>query len=396
MTKAKAFAEISVLRERNTLALKEAWENGLRVVGTYCIYSPVELILAAGAVPVSLCGTSQIPIPAAEKILPRNLCPLIKSSYGFAVTDTCPYFYFADLILAETTCDGKKKMYELLGDMKPLHVMQLPQVQDDTALGYWTDQLRRLKDRLEEAFGVEITGEKLREAIRLMNDERRSLRALQDVCRNKPAPISGLDMLTMLHNSGFSCDKREVIELVDRLTAELRRMAKAGLSPYSPATPRILLSGVPIGIGSDKVVRIIEDCGADVVCFESCTAYKKMDPVASDGDPLTVLAERYLRVPCSCMSPNPGRMELVEQLVRDFRADGVIDLTWQACHTYNIESASLKKHVRNTSGVPFLQIETDYSASDTEQLKVRIEAFIEMIRRKKSPDRKTASGIIPT
>ncbi|APG23752.1 MULTISPECIES: double-cubane-cluster-containing anaerobic reductase [Syntrophotalea] len=383
MIKTETFAEISTLRERNPLVLKEARENGLRVVGTYCLYSPVELVVAAGAVAVSLCGTSQTPIPAAEKILPRNLCPLIKSSYGFAVTDTCPYFHFADLILAETTCDGKKKMYELLSAMKPLHVMQLPQTQDDTALTYWTGEMLRLKRRLEEMFGVEITEEKLREAIRLMNDERRSLQALQDVCRHVPAPISGLDMLTVLHNRGFSCDKREVIELVDRLTAELQDMATAGRSPYTPATPRILLSGVPIGIGSDKVVRIIEDCGASVVCFESCTAYKKVDPVASDGDPLAALAERYLRVPCSCMSPNQGRMELVEKLVRDFRADGVVDLTWQACHTYNIESASLKNHVRNTSKVPFLQIETDYSASDTEQLKVRIEAFIEMICRKK-------------
>lgn len=383
MIQAKTYAEIATLRERNALALKDAKEKGLRVVGTYCIYTPVELVLAAGALPVSLCGTSQTPIPAAEKSLPRNLCPLIKSSYGFAVTDTCPYFHFADLVLAETTCDGKKKMYELLGAMAPLHVMQLPHVQDDTALHYWTGEMSRLKDRLEEAFSVKITDEKLRAAIDLMNDERRSLRALQDVCRHVPAPISGLDMLTVLHNRGFSCDKRAAIELVDRLTAELQDMATAGLSPYAPATPRILLSGVPIGIGSDKVVRIIEDCGASVVCFESCTAYKKVDPVTRGGDPLAALAERYLRVPCSCMSPNPGRMELVEQLVRDFRADGVIDLTWQACHTYNIESASLKKHVRHTSKVPFLQIETDYSASDTEQLKVRIEAFIEMICRKK-------------
>jgi benzoyl-CoA reductase/2-hydroxyglutaryl-CoA dehydratase subunit BcrC/BadD/HgdB len=384
MMHAKTFAEIATLRERNALALKDAREKGLRVVGTYCLYSPIELVLAAGALPVSLCGTSQVPIPAAEKVLPRNLCPLIKSSYGFAVTDTCPYFHFADLVLAETTCDGKKKMYELLGDLKPLHVMQLPQVQDSAALSYWTVELERLKERLEEAFAVEITEKKLREAIDLMNDERRSLRALQDVCRHVPTPISGLDMLTVLHNRGFSCDKREAIELVDRLTAELRDMATAGQSPYTLTTPRILLSGVPIGIGSDKVVRIIEDCGASVVCFESCTAYKKVDLVATDGDPLAALAERYLRVPCSCMSPNLGRMELVEQLVREFRADGVIDLTWQACHTYNIESTGLKKHVRAASKVPFLQIETDYSVSDTEQLKVRIEAFIEMICRKKN------------
>jgi benzoyl-CoA reductase/2-hydroxyglutaryl-CoA dehydratase subunit BcrC/BadD/HgdB len=392
MTKAKTFSEIATLRERNVLALKEAKDKGLRVIGTYCLYSPAELVIAAGAIPVMLCGTSQNPVPAAEKVLPRNLCPLIKSSYGFALTDTCPYFHFADLLIAETTCDGKKKMYELLGEMKPLHLMQLPQVQDEAALGYWVGEMGRLKRRLEEEFGVEITDEKLRDAIRLVNDERRSLREFQDVCKQSPAPISGMNMLTVLHNRGFSIDKREAIELVDRLTAELREMAEKGISPFTSSTPRILLSGVPVGIGSDKVVRLIEECGGSVVCFESCGAYKKVDPVEESGEPLTAIAERYLRIPCSCMSPNDGRFSLVERLVREFQADAVIDLTWQGCHTYNIESYSLKKHIQENTDVAFMQIETDYSESDTEQLKVRIEAFLEMISRTKPAGQRTQAS----
>jgi benzoyl-CoA reductase/2-hydroxyglutaryl-CoA dehydratase subunit BcrC/BadD/HgdB len=381
MTKTATFAEIATLRERNILALKEAKESGKKVVGTYCLYSPAELIVAAGAIPVSLCGTSQNPIPAAEKVLPRALCPLIKSSYGFAITDTCPYFHFADLLLAETTCDGKKKMYELLGELKPLHLMQLPQVQDAAALDYWMVELRRLIVRLETEFAVEITPAKLSEAVLLLNEERRSLQALQDVCMRRPAPISGMDLLTVLHNRGFSVDKREAVVLLDRLTAELLELSDQGKSPFAASAPRILLTGVPVGLGSDKVVRIIEECGGSVVCFESCGGYKKVDPVEVTSDPLRAIAEKYLRIPCSCMSPNNGRLELVSRLVQEFQADGVIDLTWQGCHTYNIESFSLKRHLQAGTGakVPFMQIETDYSESDSEQLKVRIEAFLEMI-----------------
>ena len=378
--RAATFQEIAGLRERNVLALKKAKESGRKVVGTYCLYSPAELIVAAGAIPVSLCGTSQTPIAAAEKVLPRALCPLIKSSYGFAVTDTCPYFHFADLLLAETTCDGKKKMYELLGELKPLHLMQLPQVQDEAALDYWLVELGRLIRRLESEFGVEITSERLSEAIVLLNDERRSLKALQDVCKRRPAPISGMDLLTVLHNRGFSVDKREAVELLDRLTGELLELSDRGLSPFGATTPRVLLTGVPVGLGSDKVVRIVEECGGSVVCFESCGGYKKVDPVLEEGgDPLRSIAEKYLRIPCSCMSPNSGRMELVERLVEEFSVDAVIDLTWQGCHTYNIESFTLKKHLQGGVKVPFMQIETDYSESDSEQLKVRIEAFLEMV-----------------
>jgi len=84
------------------------------VIGFYCLYSPMEIAVAAGAIPLPLCGTRNDPIAAAENILRRNLCPLIKSSFGFAVTDTCPFFRFSDIIIGDTTCDGKKKIFELL------------------------------------------------------------------------------------------------------------------------------------------------------------------------------------------------------------------------------------------------------------------------------------------
>jgi len=91
------------LRERSHLEFERVKESGKKVVGLYCVFAPKELIRAAGAIPVSLCGKNQDPIREAEAVLPANLCPLIKSSYGYARTDTCPYFDFSDLVIGETT-----------------------------------------------------------------------------------------------------------------------------------------------------------------------------------------------------------------------------------------------------------------------------------------------------
>ncbi|HWQ40580.1 MAG TPA: double-cubane-cluster-containing anaerobic reductase [Desulfosporosinus sp.] len=374
-------SEFEDLRTKSIISILAAKEQGRKVAGMYCLYSPTELVMAAGAIPIPLCGTRQDPIAAAEKVLPRSLCPLIKSSYGFAASGTCPYFNFSDLLIAETTCDGKKKMYELLSELKPLHLLQLPQKQDnEEALHYWHGEIIRMKDRLEVEFGVSITDQDLREAIQLMNEERRSLKDLQDVAKLKPSPISGMDLLMAIYNRGFSIDKREVVLMVDRLTLELKELHRQGVTPFKDKTPRILLTGVPVGIGSHKVVQIIEENGGNVVCFESCGGYKAVyDQVDEEKEPLLAIAEKYLRTPCSCMSPNIGRFELVERLADEFSVDGIVDLTWQGCHTYNIESYSLKKYLQEKRTLPFLQIETDYSESDVEQLKVRIEAFLEMI-----------------
>ena len=154
----KIMEEVEGLRGINSVKIKEAHEAGKKVVGMYCVFSPQEIALAANAISVTLCGTTQEPIEEAEKELPRNLCPLIKSSYGFAITDKCPYFYFSDVLLAETTCDGKKKMCELMSKIKPMHVMNLPQTAEgEIALTLWENEMIRFKNFLEKEFDIEIT-----------------------------------------------------------------------------------------------------------------------------------------------------------------------------------------------------------------------------------------------
>ncbi|OZV14118.1 hypothetical protein CIW83_01480 [Tissierella sp. P1] len=375
--------EVEGLRGVNSVKIKEAHEAGKKVVGMYCVFSPSEIALAADAIPVTLCGTTQAPIEDAEKELPRNLCPLIKSSYGFAITDKCPYFYFSDVLLAETTCDGKKKMYELMGKIKPMHIMNLPQTaNDEDSLDLWKKEMVKFKNFIEEKLGVEITDEKLKDAIKLMNRERDAMKRLHKLNAHKPAPLSGMDMMLAQWLKGFNVDKESGINLIERLIAEIEDRMEKGIYAFDETAPRILLTGCPIGAGSEKVLKALEEAGASVVALENCTGYKGLDVMVDENkDPITALAEKYLSTPCSCMTNNNGRLDLIERLAKEYDVDGVVDLTWQACHTYNIESFTVKKSVQEKLNLPFIQIETDYSDSDTGQVKVRVEAFLETIER---------------
>ncbi len=375
----KLLTKLQQISEQNLVDIEAHKEAGNHVVGFYCLYAPTELAVAADAIVLSLCGTRQDPIEAAEEVLPRNLCPLIKSSYGFAITDTCPFFRFSDLIVADTTCDGKKKMFEIMSEIKTVHVLQLPQNQDiATSLGPWKDEIKKLKSVLEEITGRQITPEKIKQAIRLQNRVRKTRKRLMDVAKAKPSPLTGMDLVEILFKTNFFADAEKGIEFMDEIIDECQGIDQ-GKSPYTLKTPRILLTGVPIGLGSDKVVKIIEQAGANVVGFENCSGYKRTFQVDETIDPIQALAEQYLSIPCSVMSPNPGRTDLLDEMIREFYVDGVVDLTWQACHTYNIEATSIQKYVQDRFGLPYLHLETDYSESDTEQLRVRIEAFIEMI-----------------
>jgi benzoyl-CoA reductase/2-hydroxyglutaryl-CoA dehydratase subunit BcrC/BadD/HgdB len=374
------------IREENLVAMRDAKETGVKVVGIYCTYCPRELVLAAGGIPVGLCGTRETPIPAAEQDLPRNLCPLIKSSYGFAATGTCPFFFISDLIIGETTCDGKKKMFELMksqGLKDDVYVMQLPQAPDgDASIQLWYAELRRLKDYLEQFFGAAITDEALRRAIHQTNEENRALQALFDLNKARPALISGMDMLKVAWQVGFQADRQEAVRLIDNLVAETRAAAADGLAAGNAGTPRILLTGTPVGVGSEKVISLVESSGGLVAAMENCGGYKTVGlriDESDPSDPLLLLARKYIEIPCSVMSPNQRRLDLLKRMIEEFQVDGVIDLTWQACHTYNIESHYVAGLVKNQLNLPFLQLETDYSESDIETLRVRIQAFLEMI-----------------
>ena len=374
------FNKLQQVSDENLINIEAHKTKGNSAIGFYCLYGPTELAIAADAIPLPLCGTRNDPIEAAENDLPRNLCPLIKSSYGFAVTDTCPFFRVSDLIVADTTCDGKKKMFEIMNQIKPVHVLQLPQQQDvELFLGPWIDQLEKLKQVIEATTKTTITDEKLSDAIDLMNRERAARKRLMDVTKANPSPITGMELLEILFKSGFFADKEQGIALMEELAGAFEQMARDGVCAFPAGSPRILLTGVPVGLGSHKVIQIIEESKANVVALESCSGYKQVFEVDKTLPPIEALARQYLAVPCSVMSPNPGRMDLLRQMITDFKVDGVVDLTWQACHTYNVEAFQVQKLVSDEMGLPCLHIETDYSLSDTEQLRVRIQAFIEMI-----------------
>lgn len=368
--------------KNSLLALEQARDNGTKIAGVYCIFAPTELIRAAGAIPVGLCGKKQDPIQEAEKTLPANLCPLIKSSYGFAAGDTCPFFSFSDFIIGETTCDGKKKMFELMDDIKSTFVMQLPyQTESDSALAYWTEEIYRLKAYLEEKTGNEITADALRKQIALQNRVNRLVEEISGFLKTPASPVSGMEMLKVLESKSFAVDLEQYARDLEAFKAQLDAEKKQGGYDEKNGAPRILISGCPAGTGSEKVTRLAEECGAVVVCQENCTGIKGLDIKTEEDaeDPFAALAARYIKVPCSCMSPNTRRLELLDTLVKEYRVDGVIDLTWTCCHTYNVESFTVGNFLEEKADIPMLQIETDYSESDGEQIRTRIEAFLEML-----------------
>ncbi len=372
---------------------RTAKAEGRPIVGIMCEFTPRELILAAGGVPVCLCGGSVQTIAPAEQYLPANLCPLIKSTFGYFVTGKNPFLDWADLVVAETTCDGKKKMFELLGQSKPMFVLELPQKAADVdALERWVTEVHKFKSHLEARFEVKITPAKLHEAIQLMNRERRLRRELADLMTRDTPPLTGRQLLDCKSSiSGIEADLRQYERILEWGNGSSNSQVQSSKSEeQSPQPPvhrpqskvRVLLTGVPLVHGAERVLEIIEDCGALVVCMENCTGLK---PILEDvdlcaPDPIRAIAEKYYHLPCSVMTLNRQRFESLRSLAAKFRPQCIIELVWQACLTYDVESYQVRKLAEEELHLPYLKITTDYSEADSSRIRARVEALLEVVR----------------
>ncbi len=360
--------------------LQNKREQGAGIVGIYCGYAPTEVIRALDLVPASLCAFSNATIGAAESVLPANLCPLIKSSYGFIMTDTCPFFAVSDAVIGETTCDGKKKMFELISDRKPMHVMDLPQLPDEPeAVDEWEIEIRKVRRFLESVFERTATDDGIEAAIRDSNEKARRMNEIFEYAAMDPPVIAWPELYDALFLAQ-GASAANMSSLLDMMTEKLEKRKKEGYAYGPEGAPRVMVTGCPIGGDSLKVLHSIEEAGGVVVALDSCSGMKPYATLIEEGtsNPIRALAERYLKIPCSCMTPNHRRLTEMDRLIDKFKPDAVVDVVLQACHSYNIESVKVGRHVQEKHGLPFLKIVTDYSQSDVGQIHTRVEALLEM------------------
>lgn len=372
--------EIHGARIEELIEIKKA---GNPVVGTFCIFVPEEIIVAAGGACVGLCGGAQFSIEYAEEDLPRNICPLVKSAYGFKKSNTCPYIQVSDFIYGETTCETKKKTWEQLNKLHPTHVMHIPQMKRERDLNLWLLELKDFKSHLEKVTGKTITKENLIEGIKIINEKRNAMKRLEKIRMSDPIIISGKDSL-LIEQISFYDDPVRFTQQLNSLCDELELRVNSGNTVFEKDTPKILVAGTPMAPPNWKLHHIIETSGGAVVNEESCIGnrYYKDNIEYSDSMTeeklLTEMIKRYSKVDCACFTPNDERNDKIINLVKDTKAKGVIYYSLSFCHTYNIEYKKIAD-VCKQNNIPIMKIESDYSPEDEGQIKTRVEAFIEQI-----------------
>ncbi len=374
-------SEVHGLRIKELMDEKEA---GRKIIGSYCVFVPEEIVLAGNATLVGLCAGADFAMEEVEKLLPRNTCALIKSTFGFKLGKVCPYLEASDMIVGENTCDGKKKAYESLNDIVPnLYVMDIPQMKTDQGRSLLKAEYDRFKEAVENLTGVAIDAASLKKGIEIVNKKRKAIHRLAELRKADPAPISGLDAL--LANQVFFYDNPvRFTESVNKICDELESRIEKKEGAFPKGAPRILMSGCPMAVPNWKLPWIIETAGAVIVGEESCIGERGTRNLTDDtGDTVKKLMDaivhRYFKIDCAIFTPNPYRLDHIMKMYKEYNADGVIHYGLQFCQPYLMEAIPVEKALEEEN-IPCLRIETDYSMEDVGQLKTRVEAFVEMLK----------------
>ena len=384
------FDEIANFFGQREKEIQAAKENGKKVIGYFCMFAPQELILAADAIPVRVNSGWYDTAKLGDRIVPVEVCPIIRSTIGAKMIGLSPYLELSDALISVLTCDGMTKLGEIISDYKPVWAMPLPRVKDSAqSMHFWSEEINTVKGQIEELTGTKITGKKLRSAIELVQKATKAFRRLQEL-RKGPPVIMGRD--AMLVNQTFMWDDiKRWTEKTEALCDELEKRARQKIWACSPDTPRVMVTGTPM-IWPDnwKLPTLVEEATSQgvLVADELCSSERILyDPVGIDewtmDDMLKAIAERYLMAStCPCFTSKDGNEDRINWLlnkVKEWKINGVIYYVVRGCMLYAMEYTRIKR-VLDRINVPVYYLDTEYTREDVGQMKTRVEAFLEMLQ----------------
>jgi benzoyl-CoA reductase/2-hydroxyglutaryl-CoA dehydratase subunit BcrC/BadD/HgdB len=326
------------------------------------------------------CGNAAATV-VGEEILAGEICPLAKASFGSflqkdSIARTC------DLLVLPTSCDAKRKMGEVLNDFVPTFMFNLPSEQNHARYSKSSLlEVFRLIDFLKTHTGRRFSNRRLKEAIGLGLRRTHLVRELFDLRSKDPLSMSIRDLFLIIQSALFRpVDPEDWIKEATTVLEELKSRDPAGKS----LRPRFVLTGAPIVWPNYKVLNIIEESGADIVADTLCTGVQScFDPVVVDERGrramLRALVNRYIFASiCPCYISQTTRINRILDLVDTTDADGVISYSLRLCQLFDVENYRVTK-ILKAGKIHHINIRTDYSLEDTEQLRIRIEAFLETL-----------------
>jgi len=269
--------------------------------------------------------------------------------------------------------------------MKETAVVHIPISKHmDEDIDLFRTELYRLIPKIEEVTGQKITVSSLAEAINQVGQAQYEMARFLEYRRNDPPPLSGAQTMAIMNASTYMT-ARDWTAQMERLNRELAGRLEQEQFAARCNRPRIMLAGSPITFPNLKLPLLIEEMGGVLAADETCLGERALYDPVSVADPsfdgmIRGIANRYI-APCACpvFADNSQRIYRIRQLIKAHHIQGVVYHVLRGCLVYDYEYMLMEEELEKLD-VPVIRVESDYTEEDVEQLRIRIEAFIETIK----------------
>jgi benzoyl-CoA reductase/2-hydroxyglutaryl-CoA dehydratase subunit BcrC/BadD/HgdB len=369
--------------------LAAARNDGKKVVGWIGYNVPEEIIHALGIIPIRLGiggddGLSEL----GANYISRQSCVFLRECVGMFAKNEDPYVRTVDAVVVDATCLQMYRMSSVIKHYFGVNTLVLGVPRNyyqPEGRKYFHKEVEYLTARLEELAGARLNGLKLAYSVKLYNDINQAVMRLYRFPSLYCEPITWREVFEVVQ-AGYYLDREKYLELLNELLQELKEEFSSHGYLSSEIGARVLLTGSAIHPGDTKLIDIIERSGGTVVCDNLWSGMAPYLDRNSKESTLIGIADAYLGRIQHPALPYFGdgadaRIENLKRRVAEHSANGVIYYSLRFCDPVNFKLRGIKNALRE-DGIPLLSIHTEYSGSDTEGIRTRVEAFVEMIESK--------------
>jgi benzoyl-CoA reductase/2-hydroxyglutaryl-CoA dehydratase subunit BcrC/BadD/HgdB len=372
----KAFGEFAEAATGIMNPHLKAWlDQGGKAAGYFCSTVPEEILMAAGYLPFRIRGTGSTDTELSDAFFSPINCSFPRHAFNHALKGE---YDFLDALICINSCDHVRRVYDNwvknVEATRFATVMSLPRKVGERQVAWYVDEINILRKQLEEHLGIEITDEKIRDAIKTQNEIRKLQKKLYELRKDEKPPITGAETLAVMV-AGTSLPKEKYTELLEQLLEDLKEAE--GNGDYRA---RLMILGSELD--DPEYVKIIEDQGGLVVTDSTCYGTRLMwvQVDETEEDPVRALARFYVQTRPSCprmYGNQPERIAFTRKMAEEFKVDGIIGERLQFCDNWLVEHYMTKYDLREHGDIPFLQLDREYILSGKGQIKTRVQAFLE-------------------
>jgi len=349
---------------------------------------PPELALSACDHPFQLLGGSLATTHWSDALLPRDADPVSRSACGYLLNEHFKLAEKATVILTLSN-DNHRKLAGLLQAYGiDVITVDLPPVCDTaSSQEAWAAEMLRVADEAAGRLGKKLSYSRLFHAAEETARIRKAITSFKTLTLNSPGCMSPALRDLIAESVFYALDREEWLDHLTRLTGEIaswqqRHYQKPGERPW------VITAGSPVIFPNEKLPMLLESSGlylAGRIDTLSMMAQKPSLKLRRFGKPESVVRQMAQIIPGSEVSGawtvNRGLLNSLEDKLRNLPVDGIVYHVLKGQIEYDFELPEVER-LAAEYGVPVFRLETDYQQQDVEQLRIRMEAFAEMLRQR--------------